>query len=132
MTLFTDGRVTTYHQLAGVDQELGGRFAKADVVAGAEPAVHYPAQPALSPWSGSADPGLEPPTGIDINALEPVGTPAEIARSLEALAGLPPGGSAGDLAEPADPAFPVVDRGSANSEERLVPLHRGFDSLNVT
>jgi hypothetical protein len=112
----SDHEPTTLHQMASVGLSLeGGRFVSKDIIiSGSEASVRYPA--ASGPWAAGPQPGLEPPTGIDVNAMEPVGTSAEIAASLEALAEEAPVGSASVGAEPADPAVPVVDRGSANSE----------------
>jgi hypothetical protein len=72
---------TTYFERAHVDQDLeGGRFA-ASVVAGESPAVQYPMLPPSSPWAGPVLPD-EPPFGIDVNAMVPCGTPAEVDRSF--------------------------------------------------
>jgi hypothetical protein len=77
---------TTLHQLAQVNQELGGRFAKADTNSGENPSVSYPPLPASSPWSGDyAANQPEPPLGVDISYVEPVGTAEEIERSLAQL-----------------------------------------------
>jgi hypothetical protein len=113
--LKNDRAPTTYHQLAGVDQALegGGRFGRVEYITGNEPSVCYSA--ASAPWADGPQPGLEPPFPVDISVVEPVGTAQEIERSLSALAETSPVGSA-TRAEPADPAVPVVDRGSANSE----------------
>lgn len=64
---------TTYHQLA---QRPRADQAKPD----AGP-LHYPAQPASSPWSGDPT-GIEPPLGVAIDEMEPTGTAAEVAKSL--------------------------------------------------
>jgi hypothetical protein len=40
--LKNDREATTYHQLANVDAELGGRFAKESNISGAERSVSYP------------------------------------------------------------------------------------------
>jgi hypothetical protein len=72
---------TTYFELQRVSQELGGRYAQADTVAGAEPFVRYPA--ASSPW-GTRLPD-EPSLGFSVEYREPVGTAAEVAASLAAL-----------------------------------------------
>jgi hypothetical protein len=62
--------------------ESGGRFSKVSPskVTGAEP-ISYPQQPEGSPWA-HADRNPEPPFG-DVNEMEPVGSAAEIQRSLE-------------------------------------------------
>ena len=71
---------TTFHQLAqaGLELEGGGRFAADVQIVGAAPTTDYPA-------SGvpQADAGLEPPTGENIDALEPTGTPTEVLASIE-------------------------------------------------
>jgi hypothetical protein len=65
----------TYHARAEADLETGGRWAK--------PTIGVPELPAASPWS--RDPvGIEPPLGIDVNAMEPVGEHHEVERSLRA------------------------------------------------
>lgn len=72
----------TYYSHAQADADLaaGGRYAKVEE----RPVVGvpiYPALPASSPWH--CDPiGIEPPLGIDVNAMEPTGTEIEIAKSL--------------------------------------------------
>ena len=63
---------------------IQGRFAaesRARVV-GSRPLVEYPALPPNSPSWASHAVGQEPPVGFDINAVEPVGTHAEIEQSL--------------------------------------------------
>jgi hypothetical protein len=74
---------TTFHQLAlaGLELEAGGRYAQDAQVTGTTPSVDYPA--ASGPWSDPQPP--EPPTGENIDAAEPVGTPAEIEASLERI-----------------------------------------------
>jgi hypothetical protein len=78
---------TTYSQLANVDQELGGRFAKESRVSGAEPNVRYPRLPSSSPWASDPVPPEEP-LGFEIDAMEPVGNPGEIEASLAEAAAL--------------------------------------------
>ena len=64
----------------GRSLEGGDYVAQRDLTITGEGVYQVPRLPASSPWSG--DPvGLEPPTGIDINALEPCGTFAEVLRS---------------------------------------------------
>jgi hypothetical protein len=66
-----DREPSTYHKLAGLADDLSGRFA---VEAGQSKSTEYPRQNSESPWSGSgADPGVEPPTGVAIDAMEPCG-----------------------------------------------------------
>src|SRR5262249_61012382 len=38
---------------------------------------------AAGPWHNNPDNAVEPPLGVDLNAVEPVGTPAEIKASLQ-------------------------------------------------
>ena len=77
---------TTFHAQSQIAQALdapGGRFAAEDksVTSGSEASVQYPRQPEGSPWAG--DPvGQEPPFPVDISAMDPVGTFAEIEASL--------------------------------------------------
>jgi hypothetical protein len=71
-------RLSTYrdHAEANADLELGGRFAKLTPtsVTGSTPDHQYPRLPADSPFNQAATmvPD-EPPLGMDINAMEPVG-----------------------------------------------------------
>jgi len=81
-TLVNDRRVhkNTYFSHAHPDE--GGRFATSDkpprFVVGSTPAPQYPAGPN---WSDDPT-GVEPPTGVAIDQMEPVGTHAEIEQSL--------------------------------------------------
>ena len=73
--LANDRRVSTYREAAqaSIDDFCGGRYATIGkpTVTGTAP-ISYPRQPEGSPWA--SDPtGDEPPTGVDINAIEPVG-----------------------------------------------------------
>lgn len=70
------------HALADADLEHGGRFASLSkpIVTGA--GHEYPRQPETAPGNQAALVGDEPPIGIDVNALEPVGTAVEIERSI--------------------------------------------------
>jgi hypothetical protein len=43
----------------------------------------YPSMPA-TPWSSGFDQNLEPPLGFSVDAMEPVGTPEEIEKSIRA------------------------------------------------
>ena len=113
---YNERKTSTYFTQARIAQELeapGGRFAEVErpMMVGAEPVPAYPGSG--GPWN---DPFIrmmhEPPTGFAVDAQEPTGTAQEIERSLSALAETSPVGSA-TRAEPADPAVPVVDRGSA-------------------
>jgi hypothetical protein len=74
---------TTYFERASAeaDENRGGRFAalaQARVV-GAKPAPTYPAGPQ---WSHDPT-GPEPALGYDVDAIEPIGTAAEVERSLD-------------------------------------------------
>jgi hypothetical protein len=82
-----NNNATTYHAMANLDTSLGGRFGKADIVTGDEASPQYPRLPASSPWAGDPVPPEEP-LGLDVNAMEPVGTPTEIERSLASLVGV--------------------------------------------
>lgn len=78
-----DREPSTYHKLAGLADDLGGRFREKESIAGEQAATQYPKQNSASPWSGSgADPGVEPPTGVAIDAQDPVGEFFEIERSI--------------------------------------------------
>jgi hypothetical protein len=74
------------HAIAMAEMEAQGRFKRET----ASQVVGVPQYPAASP--SHADPtGPEPLLGWDVNALEPVGSPAEVERSIrEAAAALPP------------------------------------------
>jgi hypothetical protein len=75
---------STYHKLADLDDDLGGRYA---VEAGEQAATKYPKQDSASPWSGGgAQVPDEMPLGYAIDEQEPVGTPAEIEQALSELA----------------------------------------------
>ena len=43
----------------------------------------YPSLPSSSPWSNGFDVNAEPPLGVDVNAMEPTGTHAEVQASIE-------------------------------------------------
>jgi len=65
------------HQRAQMSLEDGGRFAQQTVVTGSAPTTDYPA--ASGPWSDPQPP--EPPTGEDLERVEPVGEPHELIAS---------------------------------------------------
>jgi hypothetical protein len=73
---------STYFSRTLADQalELGGRFSATAAVVGSTPnaGALYPA--ASVP---NADVGAEPPLGESVEAVEPVGNPAEVAASIE-------------------------------------------------
>jgi hypothetical protein len=81
----TEARTYFERASAEADENRGGRFAalaQAKVI-GTTSAVQYPAGPQ---WS--QDPtGPEPALGYDVDAIEPVGTAAEVERSLDDLGG---------------------------------------------
>jgi hypothetical protein len=82
-TLLNDKRVkdaSTF--LDHTHSEDGGRFAKPSTVIGSDGPPEYPM--AAPNWSPQAV-GVEPPLGIDVNAMEPVGEEFEVAASLECL-----------------------------------------------
>jgi DNA-binding transcriptional MerR regulator len=64
---------TYFDQAQGIDDEMGGRFAKVHTttVVGSS-SVSYPAQPSTSPWHRDPVPD-EPPLGYSVDAVEPVG-----------------------------------------------------------
>lgn len=99
---------TTYHQRAQVElglDDAAGRFGKPSVVTGSEPAVRYPRLPASSPWASDPVPNEEP-LGVDVNALEPVGTAAEIEASLAASPEAPTEVPSSAVVEPDGAAIP--------------------------
>lgn len=104
---------TTYHSRAMVDFELestAGRFGKPSVVSGSQPGVHYPA---AADWTrDGAGVGVEPPLGIDVNALEPTGELHEIAASLDGSEGMAPAAAAAveTTSDPSIPRKPVRRR----------------------
>jgi hypothetical protein len=75
-----------------LEPSAGGRFAalarqerdaKPSLI-GTDPAAQYPKLPSSSPWAGGDVVGQEPPLGIDVNAMEPVGEAFEVEASLAA------------------------------------------------
>jgi hypothetical protein len=108
---------TTLHSLTALaSPEPGGRFAKANYVAGSEPCVQYPA--AAGPWAGGTRVPDEPPLGFSVDAMEPVGTAAEIEASLVLAAAVIPDG--GKLAEVA-PTLTALSSANAVETPRPVP-----------
>jgi hypothetical protein len=81
-------KADTYFNRAQIDADLdapGGRFREKETITGSQASTKYPCQDSASPWSGGgADPGVEPPLGVEINAQEPVGEAHEIEASLAA------------------------------------------------
>jgi hypothetical protein len=95
-------RGTAYSQVAELydDSRPHGRFA-----VGA-PLTQYPKQPPDSPWHRDVV-GLEPPLGHSVDAMEPVGTAAEIEasiRRLETAASIPTPSPCGVSARPVEAA----------------------------
>lgn len=86
--MLADDRAQTSTLRDHVEGEGGGRFAELarregasrPTVVGADPAANYPAGPA---WTRAAV-GIEPPLGVAIDAMEPVGEAFEIEASLAA------------------------------------------------
>jgi hypothetical protein len=81
-----DRRNATMHgrAMTELDQLMQGRFAKPTEVTAAEAAPVYPA---AADWTRARVPD-EPPLGLDVSAVEPVGEPFEIERS-HAMSQLP-------------------------------------------
>jgi hypothetical protein len=109
-----DQQPTTLHALANLDTSLGGRFAKADYVAGQGPSVDYPA---AGDWTRNAGGvGIEPPLGFSVNDIAPTGEAFEVERSLASLGGsvaapamIPSSEAASPPAiETADPPIPTA------------------------
>jgi hypothetical protein len=77
--ILENDRLNTYqaHAAASVDEERGGRFSvrTKPTVVGQSP-ISYPKQPEGSPWACDPLP-IEPPLGVDINAMEVTGEPHE-------------------------------------------------------
>jgi hypothetical protein len=105
--------------MAEFSLEHAGRHAKQNTVIGTG-APNYPAGPA---WS--VDPtGVEPPLGVDVNAVEPCGESFEVARSLgaPALADLPSAPSSAEGAALTDrffSSFPVQSSAAPNPKPKL-------------
>ena len=82
-------RVSTYRDAAqaSVDDMAGGRYAVIDKpsVTGTSP-ITYPRQSATSPSNQATLVCDEPPLGVDVNAMEPVGEPHEIVEAEQVLA----------------------------------------------
>jgi hypothetical protein len=100
-----------------VEPSPGGRFAEAarrerlakPQIVGTEPSARYPHLPASSPWAGPDLVGVEPPLGVEINALEPVGEPHEVAASLGEV-----------VAPPSVASAEVVETTSPNPEHQSI------------
>ena len=77
---------TLFSRQQHTPDDAGGRYAKLTpaTITGSTPSPQYPKQPANSFWSH--DPvAATPPLGFSVDAMEPVGTPAEIEASLPTL-----------------------------------------------
>jgi hypothetical protein len=74
--LANDRKVSTYRDAAqaSIDDLCGGRYGAIGkpTVTGAAP-ISYPRLPSDAPSNQAAMIGDEPPLGIDVNAMEPVG-----------------------------------------------------------
>lgn len=80
----------TYRDIANAELSAGGRWGVAQAKRDTHWVGNGPPPPDArphpnSPWAPSPVP-VEPPLGIDVNAMNPVGTPLEIAKSIQALA----------------------------------------------
>jgi hypothetical protein len=115
------GAFTNYRDaaIASISLETGGRFNNAAVVTGSTPSAQYP-RLSSGPWAEPADiVGIEPPTGIDINAQEAVGEAFEIEANIQAelakatLVSSSSGDAAPEtVAPPSADAAPLSSRGS--------------------
>jgi hypothetical protein len=106
--------------LAHTHNDTGGRFSAISnpTVIGTEATPKYPQGPA---WC--ADPsGIEPPLGVDINAMEPVGEPHELKASIASL----------DPSLPSAKATPSASDApkSADASNRTTPLARHAGGLS--
>jgi hypothetical protein len=115
----------TLHSQAITQIELEGQgrhaaAAKASVV-GAERVPLYPRQGPDSPWSSDIS-GVEPPFGIDVSFVEPVGTPAEVEESLRVVASLLPSGAAANEATAEGSNLPLLaGAADASTQQYLSP-----------
>jgi hypothetical protein len=88
---------STFHQFANADAETDrGRFTVTEksTVVGAKAVPEYP-RPPTGPWSGEDLVGTEPPTGYEIDAVEPLLPPTETCAvgtggAVDEPSGLPP------------------------------------------
>jgi hypothetical protein len=125
----------TYHSRAATALELEGQgrhaaAAKAQLT-GREAFVKYPRQSPTLPWSSDLS-GVEPPLGIDLEYVEPCGTPVEVAVSMLA-SGADEAVATAEAASTSAGASGVVDVLSsvddALAPSALVPLAVGGVSL---
>jgi hypothetical protein len=79
-------QASTLLEQAKISETLDSVRMKSTVV-GTDPVIQYPA--GSGPWSGNYwQDGPEPPiNAVEMFSVEPVGTPAEVQRSLDELAG---------------------------------------------
>ena len=103
----------TYLTRAQSDADLTsqGRFKK-ETATRVTGVPTYPSLPASSPWANGFDVNVEPQLGIDVNTMEPTGTPTEIQASIE------PALSPTTVASPAD----VGDRTGGEGPIGTTPL----------
>lgn len=122
---------TTYYHQSLVDLGLEnstGRFASKPVVTGQTKAVEYPRQPEGSPWSSGADVGVEPPTGVEIDQMEPCGEYGEVQASLAASSSDPAfsqrvrSGSVGDDGGAVSP-LDATEKAHPSAEQHRVGTH---------
>jgi hypothetical protein len=90
-------------------------------VLGAKEEALYPNLPPSSPWSSPDPSGLEPPFGIDINAVEPVGEYGEIEASIAPSATGQPRTDLADGQSP-DESCELGEAPGVNSQPTSVPL----------
>jgi hypothetical protein len=117
--------------IADISLQTKGRFNDAPTVTGATPSQQWPRIPS-GPWAEPAElPGVEPPTGIDINAQEAVGEMFEQEASIQAelARASSPASSSGEDASTTTPDIlaPVSERGTGAtvSTEMVAPtIHR--------
>ena len=121
----SNSATTYFQQQSQVAEELGGRFAKADVVVGQRPSVVYPRLPSSSPWAADMVP-VEPALGYSVHDLLPTGEVGEIEASLAGEVGTssPPTASA-LAASPAPMAgVPVPPLPSSSGDAAIPKLKR--------
>ena len=75
---------TYFARQSNTVEDNGGRFSKLTpaTITGSTPSPQYPQQPANSPWHHDLVAATEP-LGFSVDAMEPVGTQAEIEASLK-------------------------------------------------
>jgi hypothetical protein len=99
--------LTTLSQFAESEANAeGGRHSRLSQIVGTRVAAEYPSQPQSSFSNQLAMVPQEPPLNQDVNALEPVGTHAELLRSLSDLGSA--GGGDDQSGTPRSAAFALV------------------------